>query len=141
MKRRTLRGLLPSGEIRELVVDDGNFNHGYKVLEFHVWSTSLTGSRDVQCVLGLDSDVDQYFNASDNRQIGWASQQNNIGAQEGVGNFSLVDPDHVVLRDLYLVNFGPSGNDANYLIVIEPMELTDDQAVLQLIKERSQDDL
>jgi len=140
VKRRTLRGLLPSGEIRELVVDDGNLNHGYRVLEFHVWSTSLTGSRDVQAVLGLDADVDQYFNAADNRQIAWASQQNNIGSQEGIGNFSLIDPDHIVLRDLYIVNFGPAGNDANYLIVLEPRGLTDDEAVLQLIKERSQDD-
>jgi hypothetical protein len=140
MKRRTLRGLLPDGEIRKLIVDDGNFNQGYKVLEFHVFTTSLTGSRDVNCVLGLDSDMKQVFDASDNRQIGWASQQNNIGAQEGLGNFSLVDPDHIVLRDLYVANFSPAGGYANYLIIVEPVELTDDQAVLTLIKERSQDD-
>ena len=141
MKRRTLRGQLPSGELRRLIVDDGNFNRGFKVLEFHIWATSLTGSRDVQAVLGLDSDMAQSFDASDNRQIGWASQQNNIGGQEGLGNFSLVDPDHVVIRDLYIANFGPAGNTANYLVVLEPMDLTDDQAILQLIKERSQDDL
>jgi len=140
VKRRTLRGLLPDGEIRPLIVDDGNFNQGYKVIEFHVWATSLTGSRDVQCVLGLDYDMKQSFDASDSRQIGWASQQNNIGSSEGVGNFSLVDPDHIVLRDLYLANFGPSGNWANYLIIVESVELNDDQAVLTLIKERSQDD-
>jgi hypothetical protein len=29
----------------------------------------------------------------------------------------------------------------NYLIVIEPVNLSDDEAVLQLIKERSQNDL
>ena len=32
-------------------------------------------------------------------------------------------------------------NRINYLVELEPVELTNDQAILSLIKERSQDDL
>jgi hypothetical protein len=53
------------------------------------------------------------------------------------------DPEHVVLRDLYIQGTvsGAGGSSViNYLIELEMIELTDDQAVLTLIKERSQDD-
>lgn len=139
MKRRTMRGILTGGELRRLVVDDGNFNHGYKVTEFHVFATSFTGNRDCQAVLGLDYDMVQSFNASDNRQIGWGSQANGSGTDGTIGTFSLIDPDHVVIRDLYVANFG--SDDANYLVILEPITLNNDQAILTLIKERSQDDL
>jgi len=139
-RRRTMRGRLPASETKRLVVDDGRLNHGYRVVSFRIWATSLTGNRDVQAILGLDADMDNFFNAEDNRQIGWASQLNQ-STNDGLGEFSIVDPDHIVLRDLYMINFSPAGNDANYLIELETVDLTDDQAILTLIKERSQDDL
>ena len=139
-RRRTLRGLLESSATpRRLIVDDGRLTHAYKVTSFQVWATSLTGARDVQGVLGLDYDMAQFFNAEDSRQIAWASQMNDLNG--GLGSLSIIDPDHLVLRDLYLVNFGPPGNDLNYLIELETVEISDDQAILTLIKERSQDDI
>jgi hypothetical protein len=57
--------------------------------------------------------------------------------------YSVIDPDHIVVRDLYIqgqiLSSGGSGV-INYLIELEAVELSDDQAVLALIKERSQDD-
>jgi hypothetical protein len=54
----------------------------------------------------------------------------------------VIDPDHVVIMDLYVQAY-TNGSDTriNYLIEIEPVELSNDQAILSLIKERSQDDL
>ena len=53
-------------------------------------------------------------------------------------NFSVVDPEHVIIQDLYIRNIADT-EQANYLIVLEEQNLTEDQAVLQLIKEVSQD--
>lgn len=137
MKTRTLRGRVDALETKRLIVDDGQFNNGMKVKEFHVWATSQAGSQDVECSLGLDYDMASGWDASDNRQIGWAAQT--TSASSRIMQFSLIDPEHVVIADLYINNF--SDDPANYMVILEPMTLTDEQAVLQLIKERSQDDL
>jgi hypothetical protein len=54
----------------------------------------------------------------------------------------IIDPDHVVIMDLWVLAYTNGSDDrVNYLVELEPIELTDDQAILSLIKERSQDDL
>jgi hypothetical protein len=134
---RTLRGRVDASETKRLIVDDGRLNHGMRVKEFHVWAISKGSGDDPECSLGLDYDMSANWDASDNRQIAWAGQTTTAGSR--LMQFSLIDPDHVVIMDLYIQNFG--SDVANYLIILEPVELTDDQAILTLIKERSQDDL
>jgi len=97
----------------------------------------------VTAVLGLDYDTPPTWNWGDNRQIAWAST--NIDSLAGLNApFSVVDPDHIVIMDLYIQGqTGSAGGTGviNYLVELEPVELSNDQAILTLIKERSQDDL
>ncbi len=136
MRSRTLRGRVTAQETKRLIVDDGMFNHGMKVKEFHVWAISQASNEDPVCILGLDSDMNGEWDASDNRQIGWAAQT--TSASSRIAQFNLIDPDHIVIQDLYIYNFSDT-EEANYMVVLEPVMLTDDEAILQLIKERSQD--
>ena len=56
---------------------------------------------------------------------------------------SVLDPDHVIIMDLYIqgiVGSGGGSDPINYLIELETVELTDEESILTLIKERSQDD-
>lgn len=144
MKRRTLRGQITEGTVKRLVVDDGRLNHGYKVVNF-VCATDVTGGTPagVAAVLSKDYDTPVNWNWSDNRQIGWSSTTVYSTSEAGPP-FTLIDPDHVVIMDLYIQGqvFGSGGSDVfNYLIELEPIELNNDESILQLIKERSQDDI
>jgi hypothetical protein len=138
MRTRTLRGKLDDTNIKQLVVDDGRLNHAYKVKEFSVWVEG-SGAEGVYAVLGLQYDMVPGGDASDNRQIAWAGNAWSTGSGLTATSFSVIDPDHVVVQDLYIRRENPI-DACNYLIVLEPTMLTDDQAILQLIKERSQDD-
>ena len=143
MSRRTLRGQFVEGTVKRLVVDDGRLNYGYKVVNF-VISAGVSGTGyDSQAVLSLDYDSPATWNWGDNRQIGWASQRV-ADVSGGQPVFSVLDPDHVVIMDLYIqgiVQTGGGSDVINYLIELEQVELSTDQAILALIKERSQDDL
>ena len=143
---RTLRGTVKEGETHRLVVDDGDLNHGYKVKRFIVSSRYPANSANGAFgTLHLDAVTDPIWNWNDNRQIAWASLSiTGIGANNAANApFSLVDPDHIVLRDLYLTcQVGQDTADGalvNYFVELETVEITDHQAVLTLIKERSQD--
>ena len=141
MKRRTLRGQFIEGETKRLIVDDGRLNHGYKVVRFVIAGDPASSANDAWATLSLDYDAPATWDWGDNRQIGWAST--NVQGTAGLNTpFSVIDPDHIVIMDLYIQGtVASAGGVINYLIELEPMELTDDQAILTLIKERSQDDL
>jgi len=143
MNRRTLRGQVVEGTNKRLILNDGRLNHGYKVVSFVVACDPASSSFDAYATLSLDYDSSKTWNWGDNRQIGWAST--NIVSTAGVNApFSVIDPDHVVIQDLWIqgqVSTGTGTDVVNYLIELEPVTLTNDQSIITLIKERSQDDL
>lgn len=133
-KIRTLRGYMPYGITRRrLLTYDQNLNYAYKVLKFEIMPSGASLLQDSQATLGLDEDVNT-INFGDNRQIGWAVLNSNQ-------YYSIVDPDHLVIGDLYLNIAVAQDVIMNYMVTIEQVEVSDVEAVMTLIKERSQDDL
>ena len=137
---RTLRGYLTDNNIRRIVVDDGRPNHGYKVIDFRVW-TSGASADGVFATLGTQSDMLPAARADDNRQIAWAGNTWSSSGTPTTGIWAVVDPDHIIITDLYIQATTANNDPTNYLIVVQPITMTDDEAILRLIKERSQDDL
>ena len=137
MKQHTLRGRVDPNATKRLILNDGRLNHGMVVKEFYVWTISQASGDDVDCILSLSGTVTGEMDASDNRQIGWARET--TSATSRIMSTSIIDPDHVVVQDLWISNIGTNGA-ANYLVILEAKELNDNESVLQLIKERSQDD-
>lgn len=138
MRTRSLRGQLTDTNVKQIVVDDGRLNHGYIVKEFYVWVNG-GGAEGVYAVLGKEYDMGAGGNAADSRQIAWAGNAWSTATEPTAGSFTVIDPDHVVIQDLYIQRINPV-DACNYLIVLEPKDLTNDESILQLIKERSQDD-
>ena len=139
MKIRTLRGRLDTNDLRRLIVDDGRLNHGYKVKSFHVWPDATGVSEGVCATLSTQYDAISEMNAGDNRQIAWAFGGFSSGTNAGAGPLAITDPDHVVNQDLWIRR--NLAVETNYLIVLEPLIMSESQTIMQLIKERSQDDI
>jgi len=141
MPIHTLRGTINSSEVRRLIIDDGILTEGHRITRFDIFPEDMTsGSADVQGMLVRESAAArQEWLAEDNRQLAWSSTT--MSTSNSLNNFtSIIDPEHIVIRELYVTGYSNSGQ-INYLVVLEPVTLTQDQAVLQLIKERSQDEL
>jgi hypothetical protein len=79
---------------------------------------------------------------SDRRQVAWTQIEMNGDTTIGAWSFGLIDPQHIVVRDLY---FGLSSASAtgttefNYYIELERVTLSDNQAVMAIIQEEAQD--
>ena len=141
MAIHTLRGTIDSGEVRRLIIDDGMLTNAHRITRFDIFPEDMTsGSADVSGMLVREAGAArQEWLAEDNRQLGWSSTT--MSTANSLNNFtSIIDPEHIVVRELYVTGYS-NGGRINYLVVIEPVKLSEDQAVLQLIKERSQDDL
>lgn len=139
MKTYTLRGQFTPGQTKRLLLGDGRLNIAYRITRFIVSGDPSNAVNDAYGTLGLDFDMPTTWDWGDNRQIAWAATriQGNDSAE---APFSLVDKDSAVVGDLYIAG-GSGGTVVNYYVELEQMELTDDQAVMVLVKERSQDDI
>ena len=132
---RELCGKIKSMTNERVIVDDGVFTDAWEVVGFDVFPTNGAGP-DVQAILALDEDgLTGGWDASDNRQIGWGFMF--IGTNGGAVRSWIRR--HVVVRDLWIQNFGPE--PLNYVIRVQRRAISEDQAILALLQERSQDDI
>ena len=142
-KLRTLRGQITvaGGTGRKnIIVSDGLVNHGLIVRSFKIWNDQLLSAttRNHTAILSLDTiSVGTSMDAADNRQIAWNVQL--INTTVGVSfQQSIIDPNHIVNRDLFLTFMQSSNVTYNYLIECQVVELSDDEAIITIIKETSQ---
>ncbi len=128
---------------RQLILDDGRINVGYRVIDFRIWNADMIGGNafGVQGHLAMGLEPTSALPlASDNREIGWAAY--NTASGNIITDFRLVDPDHIVVRDLFLIFpqvFNIFEESVNYYILLEEYDITDQEAIISIIKEESQD--
>lgn len=155
-KLRVLRGQVLAYQYQgalELIQDDQRFNHGYRVKKFVISYeapfTSTSSSQDCYAVLATHADAipspvvgtSIIWNWADRRQVAWAST-NHIGDSYVEFLPDLVDPTHVVVRNLYLgltAAVATGSTVFNYYIELEEIDLTDNQAVMAIVQEEAQD--
>lgn len=142
MKRtrvRTLRGQIKvtggTGK-QQLIVDDGLINRGYKVIGFYVWehegrNVAFNASLSMQPSLAASQ-----MDASDNSQIAWVWQGS---AASGWGwKEYILDPDHIIVRDLYVTVKDAADDLYNFMVEVEEYAISNDEAIINIIKEGSQ---
>lgn len=155
-KIRVLRGQVRRFSVEgatQLIQNDQRFTHGYRVKKFIIAYEGLhssgAGTRDAYAVLCTHAEavtpviggtvVEWYWN--DRRQIAWSSTEV-IGDSVTATRFELIDPTHIVVRDLYIAITEHSGSTSdlfNYYVELEEIDLTEEQAVLAIVQEESQD--
>jgi hypothetical protein len=136
-----------------LIQNDQRFNHGYIIKKFQIafdhLSDSGSGNRDGYAALAThpdaltDPDVSTavWWNFPDRRQVAWTSTEV-IGDSVTAQRYELIDPTHIVVRDLWIgiTTFSATGTiEMNYFIELEEVSLTDNQAVLAIVQEEAQD--
>lgn len=136
---RVIRGRLADNEQRRIVVDDGNFNDGWRIVRFTAAGDAIN-SNEVSAKVSLKPVTTAGWDWAKNTEIAWASSRNTSEANWG-GFPNAVDPSAVIVADLYVTGTSSAGSDINFMIEIERVSLSDDQAILALIQERGQDDL
>jgi len=168
MKKQTLRGVLPRYaltipnvgddiQVYRLNLNNSDINRNWKVTKFEVFPNmgvpwglynQSIGPELVFVTLCLDEDgATAYGSFGDNRQIGWVAC---TSSSSPIAYRSYTDLNHVVVNDLYLGVWtidtsdgavDPTHIELNYVVEIEEVKSTDEEAIIQLIRERSQTDM
>ena len=138
----TVRGQIADNQVEKIILFDGRFDTGYRITSFTVFGTdpfdtaSEVSARLSTEDLGVPASP-SIWDAGDNREIAWASHE--IDNALGTGNsFSVVDPDNMVVEDLYIWANNAANDPINYLIKMEKYDITDWQGALTMVRNRSQ---
>jgi hypothetical protein len=135
----TARGQIPNQTTERIILFDGRFDTGYKVVSFKVFPDEpYTAAADVVGVLATVSvAATDKWDLSDQRQIAWSSVDIRTGGFAAGGGD--VDPDNFIVEDLYV--HGKNGNSGaiNYIITMEKYDTTDWRGALALVRNSAQD--
>jgi hypothetical protein len=152
----TARGIVSeadtaAGNPQLITLFDGRFDTAFRVKEFYIWGSTFSGSVEPDVIAKLSKNDDGVFNsganfmrADDDNQIAWATSAASADAGGAPFAESIIDPDNMVVEDLYVYARGLSSvttQAINYLIVMEKYEITDWQGALTMARDRAQGDL
>ena len=142
----TARGVVQTDNAyHKIILDDGNFETGYKIVEFVVAPHDMDNA-NIRTYNGkLVTDDDQTaginWNWDRNSEIAWSLFHMDANDQRAPNHFSQVDPDNLVIQDLYIVADEGSASaniKMNYFIRMEKYDITDSQGALAMVRNRSQ---
>lgn len=140
----TIRGRVSHLVESRIILFDGKFDTGYVVKSFSVFPYDFTAASD-QTIIGRLATTDglptvreTFWDASDNRQIAWASTDGLGFESMNPGEATFIDPDNFIVEDLYITCLNGDDNESNYLIVLEKYDTTDSRGALAMVRNRSQ---
>ncbi len=139
----TARGTVVGNGYIKLQLFDGQFDTGFRVTEFRVFGDpNAESGADAYGLLstivdpGIADGGDWQW--EDNNQIGWAATTYS-GAGATVSEYNLVDPDNLIIEDLYVYGrVGGGASAINYFITFEKYDITEWRGALQLVRNSSQ---
>ena len=110
---------------------NGSWTKNFKVTDVQIFQAAAVNN-DTVLVLHFDDVLKATANANDNAQFGWA----NIDAL--AQDWSYVDPDHVIVQDLFVSAFAANPGTVNYVIKLERIKTTTTEAILDEVKNKLQ---
>ena len=129
----TLRGQLslPMTEPQRAPLFNGSWTRNFKVIDVQIFPSTLVNN-DTALILHFDDTLKADADAADNSQFGWAT------IDQLAQDWSYVDPDHIIIDDLFISAFGTLAGVVNYVIKLERVSTSLSQTLLDQVKNRSQ---
>jgi hypothetical protein len=134
----TARGSLVAGEVKRLILFDGQFDTAYRILDFSIAPENILGSEEVMIkVMTEEKPHNTGWFWQDNREVAWAGF--NIPINSRFGEYSRVDKDALIVEDLFLDCSADADENVNYMITLEKVKISDWLGALAMVRNSSQD--
>jgi hypothetical protein len=134
----TARGSLVAGEVKRLILFDGQFDTAYRILDFSIAPENILGSEEVMIkVMTEEKPHNTSWFWADNREVAWAGF--NIPINSRFGEYSRFDKDALIVEDLFLDCSADADENVNYMITLEKVKISDWLGALAMVRNSSQD--
>jgi hypothetical protein len=135
---KIVRGQITTNTTKKVQLFDGKFTTGFKVVRFEVFENFPTTGKTMVGKLSTQRKTNYgYWQWGDDEEIAWAANNNPINSRWG--DFTLVDPENMIIEDLWINAYSDGESIAmNYFIELEKYEFTSWDGAAQMVKNQSQ---
>lgn len=129
----TLRGqlTLPMTAPRRSALFNGSWTKNFKIVDVQIFPSAVANN-DTILIMHFDDNLKTQADAADNAQFGWA----NIDAL--AQDWSYVDPDHVIVQDMFVSAIAAAPGTVNYVIKLQQIKTTTTEAIFDEVKNKLQ---
>ena len=134
----TIRGTLLAAEVKRIQLFDGQFDTGFLIKKFVIAPKDINDSEKVQCKLTTETHTHEtswFWNRTS--EIAWACW--NTPTNSRYGQFSLIDPDAIIIEDLFIDATADSNEVINYYIEMEKVKISEWKGALAMVRNSNQD--
>tara|TARA_Y100000004_G_C8923042_1_gene416304 strand:- start:225 stop:659 length:435 start_codon:yes stop_codon:yes gene_type:complete len=139
-KIRTIRGVGTVPKVERVLLfggQQGNFDKGYKILDFQVTATDPTSSEEVSAVVNtIEVTHSVTWNWALNTQVAWAAW--NIPINSRFGQYSNFDDEVILVEDVFIDFSGDANQTINWELKLEEVSIKDSTAALAMVQARAQ---
>lgn len=129
----TLRGqlTLPMTEPKRAFLYNGSWTRNFKVIDVQIFPDQIVNN-DALFILHYDDNLKAGPDGEDSAQFGWA------GIDGLVQQWTYVDPDHVLVNDIFMSAISTAPGNLNYVVKLEQITTTVPEAILDEVKAQLQ---
>ena len=123
------------GDVDRLSLFDGSFKTAFILREFKICAEDIATQELMTAKLMISfQSHEQDWHWESNKEVGWASW--NVPSNARFGNFSMVKENIRIVEDLYIDFSGDTGENVNYYIKLEKVNISDWEGALALATNR-----
>ena len=120
---------------------DGSFNTGYRIEKFLIAPSTPTSNNEIIAkahTTPSSTGAISVWSWEVSTEVAWSAWNAPTSSRNTV--FELVDPNHLIIEDLYLTNYFVSGDsgDVNYFIELQKYKFPAWTGALGMVQARSQ---
>ncbi len=136
-KLYTAKGKGLTGTVERLQLFDGKFDTGYRLVGIEISNTDpMTGAELLLKVMTEYATPSSTWDWSSNTELAWASVNTPINSRWGYNSY--VDPDNLIVEDVYLDFSGTADEEINYMLTFQKYEISDWRGALAMVRNKSQ---
>ncbi len=133
----TAKGRALIGRIKKIQLFDGRFDTAYRLVKMEIAAVEpMTGTEIIGRVMTEHESPSSEWDWSSNTEIAWASVNTPISTRWGYNSY--VDPDNLIVEDVYLNFSGSAVEDVNYMLTFQKYEISDWRGALTMVRNQSQ---
>ncbi len=135
----TVKGILDDSTAKRIQLFDGKFDTGYVITDFVIATANPDdAAEDCWARLSTEEDTTTMWDFANQTSVGWAVSENRVAGSPSFGR-TILDPDNLVIEDLWIYARSVSGNDrVNYMITMQKYDFSDWRGALAMVRNRSQ---
>ena len=135
----TVKGILDDTTSKRIQLFDGKFDTGHVITDFVIATANPDdAAEDCWARLSTEEDTAATWDFSKQTSVGWAVSENRV-AGSPVFERTILDPDNLVIEDLWIYARSITGNDrVNYMITMQKYDFSEWRGALAMVRNRSQ---